>query len=251
MDGQKPEETTAPMQSAPGDTVRPQQQAPIAPVSVDLPQQVVQPQVERTTVSTPVKIQQIVEPAEQPQAIQAAALLPASDPQLEAPNNDYSAPVQSVVAPQEMLSWTASEFIAHHKTSGWYAVLLLASCVAAVIVWLITRDIISASVIVLAGGVLATYANRKPRQLSYQLDPAGLTVGQRHYNFNDFRSFSVVPEGAFSSIIFAPLKRFGTPITIYFDPDDEDSIIQAISSRLPHSEHKPDLVDGIMSRIRF
>ena len=241
MDGQKPEQVPAPTQFAPGDTIRPQQ----APVTEPTPQSA-EP---APPVQLPVQPAQAVEPAstEQPGEVQNAAPLPNTLEEQPLPAaadyNDEST--------DDVITWTASEFIAHHKTSSWYALLLLASCVGAGLIWLVTRDIVSSVVVVFAGAMLATYAARKPRQLSYQLDPAGLTIGDKHFGYSEFRSFSVVPEGAFSSVVFSPLKRFGTLTTIYYDPQDEERIIDAISRRLPQEEHRADPIDGMMRRIRF
>lgn len=239
MDGQKSDDNPTPAQFAPGDTVRPQQQEQAQPS----------------------------QPAQAPQQ----AEIPAPSPISEAPASDTTAPatpsqdLAPSVAPQgsdarpeyrdaqpdEVISWTASEFIAHHKTSGWYALLLLAAVVAAFLVWFVTKDLVSGLVVVFAGVILATYASRKPRQLNYQIDPSGLTIEQKHYSFSDFRSFSVMQDGAFASIVFAPLKRFGTLLTIYYDPQDEERIINALSGRLPHEERRPDPIDSMMRRIRF
>jgi hypothetical protein len=238
MDGQKPEQTPAPTQFAPGDTIRPQQASTAEPTTQQQPVvgAATQPQpTQQSVVSTP------IEPVEN-----MSATPPLSDPEPQGPSANYTHEQTD-----DAITWTASEFIAHHKTSGWYALLLLASVVGAGLIWLVTRDILSAVVVVFAGAMLATYAARKPRQLNYQLDPAGLTIGTRHYSYNEFRSFSIVPEGAFSSIVFSPLKRFGTLTTIYYDPQDEERIVETISHRLPHEEHRPDPIDGMMRRIRF
>ncbi len=61
----------------------------------------------------------------------------------------------------------------------------------------------------------------------------------------------MVPEGAFSSVVFMPLKRFAPPRTIYYAPEDEDRIVGLLVNRLPLEEHRADAVDGLMRRIRF
>lgn len=149
------------------------------------------------------------------------------------------------------VSWTASEFIAHEKSGGWYLGLLVASVVLAALVYLLTKDGISASVVVVGALFLAIYAGRQPRQLEYSLDNQGVSIGGKYFPYVGFRSFSIVDEGAFSSIVFMPLKRFAATTTIYYAPDDEDKIIDLISAHLPHEEHKPDPVDNLMRRIRF
>ena len=149
------------------------------------------------------------------------------------------------------ISWTASEFIAHEKSGGWYLRLALVSLFIAGVVVLLTRDKISA-VVVLVGAVLfGIVASRQPRQLDYSIDNEGVTIGQKRIPYEQFRSFSVVPEGAFSSIVFMPLKRFATTTTIYFAPGDEERIINLLSDRLPFEEQHHDPIEKLMRRVRF
>jgi hypothetical protein len=147
--------------------------------------------------------------------------------------------------------WTASEFVAHEKSAGWYGALLAGSMGLTVIIYLLTRDIISAVVVIIAALAFAALAGRRPRQLRYQLNNSGMTIGQKQFAYTAFKSFSVVPEGAFSSIVFRPLKRFAPLTTIYYAPDDEEKIIDLLSQHLPFQEYKPDPVDDMMRRIRF
>ncbi len=149
------------------------------------------------------------------------------------------------------ISWTASEFVAHEKSSGWYGLLGLATLVLAAFVYLISRDAVSVAVVIVGAIFLGIYAASKPRQLEYKLDHQGLNIDTKHWSYSEFRSFSVVPEKAFSSIIFMPLKRFAVPITIYYAPEDEDKILNLLAERLPFEQPPRDAVDSLMRRIRF
>jgi hypothetical protein len=149
------------------------------------------------------------------------------------------------------VGWTASEFIAHNKTPGWYALLFVVAVVVAAIVWFITKDLISSAVVVLALAVLAGYASRQPRELQYIVDEHGIAIGNKHYTYDTFRSFSVIPEGAFASIELIPAKRFMPAITVYYAPDDEEAIVEAISQHLPFERRQRDFIDQLMRRIRF
>lgn len=155
------------------------------------------------------------------------------------------------VAADGDITWTASEFVAHEKSTGWYGGLALATLVIAGLVYLVTRDIISTIVVLVGALALGVLGGRKPKQLQYHLDGSGVTIGQKRYVYEMFRSFSVVPEGAFSSIVFMPLKRFAPLTTIYYAPEDEDKIIDVLTQRLPFEERKADAVDNLMRRIRF
>lgn len=151
----------------------------------------------------------------------------------------------------ESVSWTASEFIAHQKTIGWYGMLALSTAVLALAILFLTKDKISTGVVVLAAIVFGIYASRKPRTLGYSVGRTGLTIGQKTYTYDQFRSFSLLDEGAFSSIVFMPLKRFMPLLTIYYDPKDEQQIVTTLSDRLPMETHHLDLIDQLMRRVRF
>lgn len=151
----------------------------------------------------------------------------------------------------DSITWTASEFIAHDKSGGWYMALAVVTAAVGGLVYLITRDYISVGVVVVAGLLLGTYGARQPRQLQYQLNDHGLAIGPKTYTFDQFRSFSVVSEGAFSSITFMPLKRFAPPISIYYAPEDEEKIVNLLSQALPIEQRRLDAVDNLMRKIRF
>ncbi len=155
------------------------------------------------------------------------------------------------VSHDDAVSWSASEFIAHQKSAGWYAILFLVIVVTALAVFYLTRDKISTGAILFVGAIFGILAARKPRTLGYRVDSAGLTIGERSFDYDQFRSFAVVDEDAFSSIVFMPLRRFMPLITIYYDPKDEQKIVTILANRLPLETHQLDAIDQLMRRIRF
>lgn len=167
----------------------------------------------------------------------------------------YQSPLEQEIAsekaPAEAVSWTASEFVAHEKSAGWYGGLAAVAAIVAALIYLLTRDIISTVVVLVCAGAFGVLGGKKPRQLQYHLDSSGITVGSKHFTYEMFRSFSVVPEGAFSSIVFMPLKRFAPLTTIYYAPEDEPKIINILTDRLPFEERKDAVIDSLMKRVRF
>jgi hypothetical protein len=151
----------------------------------------------------------------------------------------------------QTISWTASEFIAHDKTFGWYVGLAVVALILAAGIHLITKDLVAPAVVIVAAAFLGYFGSHKPRELEYRLDQKGVSIGERQFSYNAFRSFSVIPEGAFSSIVFMPLKRFALPLTLYYAPRDETNIVNILSNQLPLEERRPDAIDRLMRRIRF
>ena len=151
----------------------------------------------------------------------------------------------------DSISWTASEFIAHDKTPGWYGMLAGVTLLLAAVIFVLTRDPISSSVVIIGALLFGVYAGRQPRQRPYTLNDHGLHVGSHFYPLQQFRSFSVVPEGVFSSIVLMPLRRFAPLTTIYYPPESEEQIIDILSTELPFAEHKHDAIERLMRHIRF
>ena len=153
-------------------------------------------------------------------------------------------------APKEV-SWTASEFIAHQKSASWYWLLALAAFLGAGVVYLFTRDEISAGMILIVALMLGIFARRKPRTLQYQIDTNGIHIGTKSYGFMEFKSYSIIDEGALNSISLLPLKRFSPGVSMYYDPQDEEKITALLANYLPVEVGQKDAIDRLMHKIRF
>lgn len=150
------------------------------------------------------------------------------------------------------ITWSASEYIAHHKSAGWYGIFSLVACVLLAAIYFITDgDILSMLVVIVVGVVFVMYAARTPKEQQYSISDHGVSIGPKTYSFHDFKSFSVIDEGAFSSIAFMPLKRFMPVISIYYAPEHEAEIIDVLSAHLPFDQRNADAIDRLMKKIRF
>lgn len=195
------------------------------------------------------------QPVQSPAAPQTAGpaspvpAVPPPSPQAPAP----AAPPQP--SPQAStdngINWTASEFVEHEKSAGWYLGVLFVAAVGIGIIYFITKDVFSVVVLAMFAIGFVVLAARKPQVLSYSLSDNGIQVGQKFYTFGQFKSFAVIDEGMIHSITLLPLKRFMPGISVYYAPDDEAAIVNFLGAHLPHEERKQDAVDRFMHRIRF
>lgn len=166
---------------------------------------------------------------------------------------DTASSLRGAAAPQssESIQWSASEFIAYQKSAGWYLLILLGIIALAGLVFVFTQDYLSSGPIVVAGILFLIFAARKPRVLNYSVNNSGINIADKHYAFKDFRSFSLIEETHVRSIMLTPLKRFMPAISMYFEPNDEQKITEALSAYLPYEDRKQDAVDKVMQRLRF
>jgi hypothetical protein len=149
------------------------------------------------------------------------------------------------------VSWSASEFIAHEKSPLWYLILAGLAIVLVAAVYFLFHDMVAAFAIIFVAIIFGFLAAHKPRVLAYRIGPEGLSIDKKMYSFGDFKSFGVVNEGAFSSITFMPMKRFMPSLSIYYPPEEEETIVDALSNYLPFAPVTHDLVDRLMHRIRL
>ena len=175
---------------------------------------------------------------------------------MQSPETETAAsqPVSTAIPPQSTegsISWTASEFVAHKKGSLWYLAVILASVILSGLILLLTRDKISSIAIIVVTIILIFFGAKRPRELEYRIDKEGVLIGPKSFTFDLFRSFSIVHQGVFSSLVFYPMKRFSLLTSVYFDPLDEQKIVAIVSSYLPLEERQRDIIDDLMWKIRF
>ena len=148
------------------------------------------------------------------------------------------------------ISWTASEFIEHKKTSGWYFVLFLATIGLAAAAFFVA-DLVASIMIIVAAVLFGIIASRKPRELTYIINSSGITVGNKKFPYASFKSFSLIQEGGIQSIWLLPAKRFDPGLSIYFAPTEGQNIVNLLGTFIPYEDRKLDPVDKLMHRLRF
>jgi hypothetical protein len=149
------------------------------------------------------------------------------------------------------VEWEAPEFIEHPHGVGWYLALILVTAALAGLAYLIARDYIAAAIMIIVGIIVAVYAHQKPGQAKYEINDSGISINGKVYYYNDYKSFTVIPEGKLSSINLFPLKRFMPPLSAYFDSKDEPKIMNALGNYLPYDERKLDSIERISRRLRL
>lgn len=174
----------------------------------------------------------------------------ASGPAASAASPSLEHPRLTPVGRSEV-TWSASEFIDHYKGIGWYAALVAVVVVLDILAYFFIRDVVSIIAITAMGIIFGVVATRKPRVLEYTLNPSGLILGVAFHPYNEFRSFALMQDGNFPSIMFLPVKRFMPPMSVYYDPQDQDRILEVLGQHLPMEVRERDAADNLSRRIRL
>lgn len=149
------------------------------------------------------------------------------------------------------LRWSASEFVSHEKNGGWYSMLIAGTIILSVIIYFFTRELLSVIAIIVLAIATGVYGALKPRVLDYSITHSGINVGDKSYNFSQFKSFSVIEGSAVPSIQFLPQKKIAVPLSIYVSPADLDLVVETLGNYLPLEHKERDFVDKLSSRLRF
>ena len=151
----------------------------------------------------------------------------------------------------DIVEWTASEYIAHQKNSNWFIGLGGGAAVISLIIFVVTRNVTSTLVVLLCFIALGGYAVKQPATKRYRITADGIYVDDKFFGFGNFKSFSVMEEGAVDCIWLRPLKKFTPTVAMYYPPTDEDRIIMMLENFLPIEDRVHDMVDRITRKIRF
>jgi hypothetical protein len=185
------------------------------------------------------------DPANEPEA-------PANEPISSDVSDDEPAANPLLPSEDTPVSWSAHEYITFDKSPLWYVIF------AVVVLGFISIDVFllqswtfSAVVIVMAITVIV-FARRPARTIEYTLSgKQGLYVGERLYNYADFKAFGIIKDGEHHSIMLIPIKRFSPGVTVYFPEEAGEKIVDILGKRLPMETLKLDVIDVIVRQLRL
>ena len=166
---------------------------------------------------------------------------------------DYAPEIPAAPNPgdTQAVSWQASEYIDHEQGAKWFLGLIVVTALVATAAYFMTSSYFTPATIGIVGIIVAIAARHTPRQLSYELDTANLSIGGKKYPLDSFRSFSIIEEGPVSSIELTPLKRLAAPISVFFETTDQDKIVDVLEDRVPYEDRDLDAVERLSRRLHF
>lgn len=209
----------------------------------------------RSTATTPLASEKVVlensatTPVVDEPSDSAADFYPPEDSQLDDGVGLVSPPAED--SPEGVVEWVSSGEELRSATAAWRIRMTLISLVASGVIYLISRDLISAGSVAVVGLLFAFLGSRKPPSLQYRLDHTGITIGQKRYMYGEFRAFSVIDDARSPTIAIVPLKRFLPLLSVHYDPQQRDKIVEILADHLPLEMRRRDAFDSIINRIKF
>ena len=152
---------------------------------------------------------------------------------------------------KEPIAWTAPEGIKVHRELWWYiafGVVLIGLMALAILVFKSPTFAILLPIMTVA---LFLLSEKTPQNINYAISPKGVYVGDKLYDFSEFRAFGITRENNQHSAILLPVKRFSPGLTLYFSEKEGEKIVDMLGARLPMQEIKPDALEKIIRMIKL
>lgn len=167
--------------------------------------------------------------------------------------NDELQEQASVELPHDPpVSWVAKEHIHPDKGVWWFvAFSFIVLSLIAVDVFFLQSWTFSVLVVVMAVSIMV-YVQRPPRDISYTLSPKeGLYSNEKLYPFDDFVSFGIVQDPDEQFIMLVPRRRFSPGVSVYFNDEEAERIVDILGHQLPMEEIKLDPIDILVRKLRL
>ena len=158
---------------------------------------------------------------------------------------------QSQTDLRQPISWQAPEPAHEPHNAVWYlffAVVVIGLMALSIFVFKSITFTILIPVMTVAVILLSF---RPPQIIQYSIGPKGIYVGDKLYDFSEFRAFGVVQSPRGPYIIVLPVKRFSPGVTLYFDQFQGEAIVDMLGARLPIQEIKEDSMEKFIRLIRL
>lgn len=165
--------------------------------------------------------------------------------------NADTAKIEDDLSLKEPIAWTAPEGVKVHRELWWYitfGVVLIGLMALAILVFKSPTFAILLPIMTVA---LFLLSEKTPQNINYAISPKGIYVGDKLYDFSEFRAFGITRENNQHSAILLPVKRFSPGLTLYFSEKEGEKIVDMLGARLPMQEIKPDALEKLIRMIKL
>ena len=149
------------------------------------------------------------------------------------------------------VDWEMDEYLEYHRGPLWYVILLSAAGILALLSYIAAGDVIAPFSIFVMAVLVFVFSLKRPGRKKYSLTSLGLRVGSRLYDYNSFKTFSLVKEQGVAALYLITNQRFLPPLTIYLPLDKDKRIIKKLSQYIAYTPHNIQWPDRLMQYLRF
>jgi hypothetical protein len=166
-------------------------------------------------------------------------------------NESEKAPNPPEKNKDNLIEWSAPEFIKHEKDFSWFAA---AGIIAAIIftISLFAKNYIFGIVIILSVFSLYIWAQKEPKKYKFKINPKGIAIGKNIYGYDNLKSFWIFYDPPRIKYLSIESKKILMPkIVIPIGEEDPNKIRGLLIKFLPEKEQEESLTDVLGRHLRY
>jgi hypothetical protein len=174
-------------------------------------------------------------------------------------NNDELTIEESAAYNDVVVDWESPEHKTTKKSQMWYASLLLAGIVVIVIIVAIAIVAKSFNLVAISEiiAVIATVisiimiSNKKLPTARYSLNQHTLTVNNKTFSLDSFKSFSLDSSGETDEITLISNKDYIPALNLRLEDNTKQQVFDILSEGIPYKQSKNGFIDRISSKLNL
>lgn len=136
-----------------------------------------------------------------------------------------------------VFSWETADIIKSPATDLYMAISVIASM--GMIGWAIyTKSFMVAVTFAILAAVIILVLNEEPKKVKVRISENGADINGAHYDFGDFKSFSISYSQGLPSLNFNPKKPYLPAMAVYIEGEPEKDLEEFLEIYLPKEEKK-------------
>jgi len=151
---------------------------------------------------------------------------------------------------KQKLVWSAPEYAHKKKSADWFWALGIISISLAITAF-IFKNILFAILIILGAFTLAMFSERKPRQITFEIDKNGIYIGDEEYKWESIESFNIIEKPSGNILILKSEKIFTPYISVPLGEMPPEKIYAFLSEIVPEKEHNEPIIQSLMERFEL
>lgn len=151
---------------------------------------------------------------------------------------------------EQFLEWEMAEFSPITRSPWWY-LCVLALGIVLIVLALWQSNFLFAVFVAIATGLVFIWSREETRAIEFAVSRNGVKIGPRLLDWNDLESFAVLTRGDEGEFILFKKHLISNAVRVPMPDDMRDTIIAALSARLPRIEYEESLPDALFRIIKF
>ena len=152
----------------------------------------------------------------------------------------------------QVIHWEMDEYLEHRRSVWWYLVLAVIACLlGGLSAWVTDGGWLTGLSVAAMIGLLGIFTFKKPRRYKYGLSGFGIKIGSRLYDYDYFKTFSLIKDNGVAALHLIASQRFVPPLTIYLPADRDQAIVKMLSRYIAYTPRSLQWPEKLMQFLRF